>query len=121
MRLSTLIVLGITLTAALPACSLQREQIAWPPPRPLAQDLPAFHPPERPEEMEDVVPSFKEPGGALTLREAVALALLNNPELKTFSWAVRAREAAVLQAGFFPNPEKPPHPPSNQIFDWPPV
>lgn len=105
MRLSTRIVLGIPLTAALLACSPQREQMAWPPPRPLGQDLPAFHPPERPEEREEGVLSFKEPGGALTLREAVGLALLNNPELKAFSWAVRAREAGALQAGLFPNPE----------------
>jgi cobalt-zinc-cadmium efflux system outer membrane protein len=45
------------------------------------------------------------PDGAITLREALALSLHNNPRLAAFSWEVRAREAAVLQAGLLPNPE----------------
>lgn len=47
----------------------------------------------------------EEPTGVLTLRHALALALVNNPQLAAFSWEVRAREANVLQAGLFPNPE----------------
>ena len=41
----------------------------------------------------------------LTLRQALALALLQNPELAAFSWEVRAAEARTLQASLRPNPE----------------
>jgi len=43
--------------------------------------------------------------GELTLRQAVALALVGNPELAVFSGEVRAREAAIVQARLLPNPE----------------
>ena len=46
-----------------------------------------------------------EPEGPITLREALALALTNNPALAAFSWEVRAREAGTIQAGLLPNPE----------------
>jgi len=46
-----------------------------------------------------------EPTAALTLRTAIALALLKNPKLSVFEWGVRAEEALVLQAGIRPNPE----------------
>ena len=45
-----------------------------------------------------------EPAGVLVLPQALALALTRNPELAAFSWETRAREAATLQARFFPNP-----------------
>jgi cobalt-zinc-cadmium efflux system outer membrane protein len=38
------------------------------------------------------------------LRDAVAAALVQSPELAAFSAEVRAREAAALQAGLLPNP-----------------
>ena len=40
----------------------------------------------------------------LTLREAVTLALLHNPQLGAFAWDVRAAEALAIQAGITPNP-----------------
>ncbi len=46
-----------------------------------------------------------EPGEALTLRQAVALALEKSPELAVFSAEMRAAEARVVQAGLLPNPE----------------
>jgi len=46
-----------------------------------------------------------DPAKAVSLREALARALMNSPRLAAFSWEVRAREADVLQAGLFPNPE----------------
>ncbi|MGH8593798.1 MAG: TolC family protein [Gammaproteobacteria bacterium] len=46
-----------------------------------------------------------EPTGHLTLREVLALALKASPELAPFSREIRAREAAVLQARLFPNPD----------------
>lgn len=45
-----------------------------------------------------------EPNGVLTLRQALALILMANPELKAFSWERRAAEARELQAGLWPNP-----------------
>jgi cobalt-zinc-cadmium efflux system outer membrane protein len=41
----------------------------------------------------------------LTLPQALALALLQNPELASVAWEVRAGEARTLQAGLVPNPE----------------
>ena len=47
----------------------------------------------------------KEPRGAITLKKAVALALLNNPQLQAFSFEQRAREARALQSDLMPNPQ----------------
>jgi cobalt-zinc-cadmium efflux system outer membrane protein len=44
------------------------------------------------------------PQGGLTLRDALALALERSPELASFSWEIRAREARALQVGLLPNP-----------------
>lgn len=46
-----------------------------------------------------------EPNGILTLRQALALTAINNPELKVFSLETRAAQARQLQAGLWPNPE----------------
>ncbi|MCI0499292.1 MAG: TolC family protein [Planctomycetales bacterium] len=54
---------------------------------------------------EDEMAAVTEPNGILTLREALALTLVNNPELKVFSLETRAAEARALQAGLWPNPE----------------
>ncbi len=48
--------------------------------------------------------SAEEPTGDITLMQALAAALVRNPELAAFSQEIRAREAAVLQAGLRPNP-----------------
>ena len=47
----------------------------------------------------------EESAGPITLREAAALALTKNPELDSFSWEIRSREAKALQAGLLPNPD----------------
>jgi cobalt-zinc-cadmium efflux system outer membrane protein len=52
----------------------------------------------------DIV-NTSEPNGVLTLRQVLALTLMNNPELKAFSWETRAAEARELQAGLWPNPQ----------------
>ncbi len=52
-----------------------------------------------------VPPFYKEPTGKITLDDVLSLTLMNNPELATFSWELRAQDAAVFQAGLFPNPE----------------
>jgi cobalt-zinc-cadmium efflux system outer membrane protein len=62
---------------------------------PRAAPVPPGAPPGTPEE----------PAGDLTLRQALALALAQNPDLAAFSWGVRMAEAGQLQAGLLPNPE----------------
>lgn len=49
--------------------------------------------------------AVKESAGVLTLRDALALALTENPELAPFSWQERINEAQILQAGLRHNPE----------------
>jgi cobalt-zinc-cadmium efflux system outer membrane protein len=75
-----------------------------PEPRPLGQNVPAFQAPQEP----PAIPSYglqpEEPTGVLTLRQALALALLRNPELASAAWEVRAGEARTLQAGLCPTP-----------------
>lgn len=53
----------------------------------------------------DTVAAPVVPTGVLDLRQALALALTNNPELAASSWEVRVREAGRQQAGRIPNPE----------------
>ncbi len=102
MRFNSIIVLGIVLATGIAGCITQHKNIA-------AQDTPTFRPQARPEAMVETRPSFEESreeaSGEMTLKKAVALALRHNPELKSFSWAVRAREAGTLQSSLRPNPE----------------
>lgn len=53
----------------------------------------------------EAVPLLNEPTGTLTLRDALALTLTENPELAPFAWQARANEARILQAGLRLNPE----------------
>lgn len=46
-----------------------------------------------------------EPNGTVTLQSALAFALINNPQLRAFSWEIRAAEARRIQAALLPNPE----------------
>jgi len=46
-----------------------------------------------------------QPTGDLSLGQAIILTLRSNPELATFSWAIRSREIDLIEAGLFPNPE----------------
>ncbi|RPJ59935.1 MAG: TolC family protein, partial [Acidobacteria bacterium] len=46
-----------------------------------------------------------EPNGVLTLRDALALALLRNPDLGVFPYTLREADARLLQAGLRPNPQ----------------
>lgn len=99
MRLTTLVAGAGALWLVL-ACgyAFAAPEAAMPEPRPLGREIPTFQVTIEP-------PKFQAPAGELTLRQALALALLHNPELASFSWEVRAREAQALQAGLLPNPE----------------
>lgn len=50
-------------------------------------------------------PVAVEEAAPLVLEDALALALMHNPELQAFSWEARASEARALQARKLPNPE----------------
>jgi len=74
--------------------------------RSLGGDLPVFQAPDPPSEEIDVDRALSEqPTGAITLRQALSLALQRNPQLRSFAWDIRAKEALALQAGLLPNPE----------------
>lgn len=71
--------------------------------RPLGHELPVYQLPpgntSRPQPL-----TVENPTAAISLRDAVALALLQSPELATFAWETRARESRIVQAGKLPNP-----------------
>lgn len=72
---------------------------------PLGAELDTYTAPTEPPSDTVALPEAAEPTGVLTLRDAIAAALLRNPALAAFSWEVRSREARALQAGLRPNPE----------------
>jgi cobalt-zinc-cadmium efflux system outer membrane protein len=82
----------------------QENETILPQPQSLGQEFSTFQPPEKPVETIEI-PDIVEPNSVITLRDALALALMHNPELKAFSWDVRVSEARKLQAGLWPNPE----------------
>ncbi len=96
------LILGVVLLFGLVGCATDRLDTAFPWSRPLGSDLPASRPPAKQEKATQN--EIEEPAGTVTLRQALTLALMKNPELQAFSWEVRAREAATLQAGLLPNP-----------------
>lgn len=77
---------------------------AWPEPRPLRRNLEAFRPARTPND-HVAADSFEEPAGVLSLRDALAAALLKSPDLAATAYEVRAREAETLQAGLRSNPQ----------------
>jgi outer membrane protein, heavy metal efflux system len=86
----------------LAGCGSEPADRGWVPPRPLGSDLSAYKAPLLPTTQPAAV---TEPTGPLSLRQALALALMNNPELAGSSWEVRSAEARRLQANLPPNPE----------------
>lgn len=93
-------VAGCVLVASLvPACtSVALGQTVSP--RPLGSDLPVYSPNAGRQANRDL----ENPTGKLSLRDVLALALMQNADLSAFAWEVRAREARTLQAGRPPNP-----------------
>jgi outer membrane protein, heavy metal efflux system len=89
----------------LTSCANPYEGGLGPEPRPLGHNIPAFEASEGPPAVPSPGPQPQEPAGVLVLRQALALALLRNPELASTAWEVRAGEARTLQAGLLPNPE----------------
>ena len=96
------IIVSITLLIIIPPSSPAAEVA----PRPLGNDLPVYSPPEndQPETTASSQAGIELPE-AITLRQALALALMHNPELAASTWDVRSGEARIIQAALFPNPE----------------
>ena len=86
-------------------CMNTTTDTAWPERRPLGQKFSTFQPPQKPPATVQRTSEVAETNGVITLRQALGLALMHNPELRAFSWEVRASEARTLQASLLPNPE----------------
>jgi len=86
-------------------CMDSANDAVWLDPPPLGQEYSSFQSPEKLPETVSESYEIAEPNGIITLRQALALALMHNPELRAFSWETRASEARKLQASLWPNPE----------------
>ena len=105
----------VALAASLMACDPSPFTANWPAMRPLGRDFETYRPPteppplsSEPEASADTTPladQIEEPTGLLTLRQALALALMRNADLASFALEVRAAEARTLQASLLPNPQ----------------
>ncbi|MFQ5514870.1 MAG: TolC family protein [Myxococcota bacterium] len=102
---SAVLALGLLAGAALAGCASEPPRIEPPVPRLLGASLSAYSAPEAAGSAARRTQLPEEPKGAITLRDALAAALLGNPDLAAFSWEIRVREARALQAGLLPNPE----------------
>ena len=108
MRIPWSPILGIGIAAlALAGCGgfgASEPDKGWPEPRPLGRELPAVRAPAGPAAFDAPPVVVTEPSGVLALRQALALALLQSPELSAFSFEVRAAEARIVAAAAIPNP-----------------
>lgn len=95
---------GCAALALLGGCAAHSPEAKLPAPRPLGGTLPAYQAPRR-RAPTAPAPALPDVGGVLTLRTALARALLENPALAAEAWEVRAAEARAMQSGLFPNPE----------------
>lgn len=94
----------LTITTLFLSCGGYRTVANYPEPRPLGNDFETYQAAPQISKEDTSLLEVEEPTGAITLRQALSLALLRNPELAVFSWEVRAREARALQASLLPNP-----------------
>ncbi len=105
MRIRILSFLVLLFAFGVSGCVDSANDAVWPAPPPLGQEFSSFQSPEKPPETVSETYEIAEPNDIITLRQALALALMRNPELRAFSWATRASEARKLQASLWPNPE----------------
>lgn len=75
----------------------------WPQASPLGGEVESVRAPRNPQDAGR--PQIPAPTGTITLTEVLALSLAHNPALAGFAWEIRAREAQVIQASLWPNPE----------------
>ena len=88
-------------------CATDHADVRWPEPRPLGRELPTTGSEVAQDATDEARPltDVDEHRGPLTLRKAMALALLRSPTFQASSWEVRAADARRLQAGLRANPE----------------
>lgn len=91
--------------AGLPARAEGRGDGAAPPMRALDRDITASKGETAPETQSIQFKPQKGPAGILTLRRALELALIYNPDITASSHGVLAAEGIARQAGALPNPE----------------
>lgn len=94
----------LSLLLAVSACAGRRIPATTVLPRPLGRDVPVYQPSPGKTELPPGS-TFEHPADTVSLRAAVALALLHSPDLAAFAWETRAREARIVQAGRPPNPD----------------
>lgn len=93
---------GVLLVFGLTGCAHYSET-ALPESRSVGDNRSVLRPPDGAEATAQPI-EREEPTGTITLRDAFALALIHNPELRAFALEARAHEAATLQAQLYPNP-----------------
>lgn len=96
--------IGIIMLFTTSGCLTVQQDQAWVKPLPLGREIESY----KPSASDSSFPAdadVEKINDVLTLKEALKLALLKNPELQAFSLEVRAKEAAALQAGLHPNPQ----------------
>lgn len=101
-RIALMGILGL-----LTGCTAYRADTGLPAPRPLGIEYTTYEPSALSDDPSPAAesPLPVAPEGPIFLHDAMAMALIRNPELATFSWEIRAAEARHLQAGLLPNPE----------------
>ncbi len=102
---NNLLAVALALALAAAGCAGPGRGSGYPQPRPLGSNLEVYRALEKPGREYDAAALAAEPAGDITLRQALAAALLGNPGLAGYSWAVRAADARALQAKQIPNPE----------------
>jgi cobalt-zinc-cadmium efflux system outer membrane protein len=85
--------------------SFQSPDTSGHPEAPLGSQYVTFQPTDDARAGDDPATSYDNPTGVITLEQTLALGLLQNPDLASFSWEVRAAQARLIQEGLFPNPE----------------
>jgi cobalt-zinc-cadmium efflux system outer membrane protein len=105
MRTRRVTAIGILLALVLGGSGSSPAETSRPEPYQLGRDLASFRPTGHEGPPDSASNRIEEPDGAITLRQALTLALMGSPELAVFSWEARAKEAGALQAGLLPNPE----------------
>ncbi len=103
MKRVLILFMGIIALISMMSCSSSRKSANIPQTRPLAEKYTDAKQSIR--EKSEVDHSFVLNKDTLSMAEAIQLALLHNPELQSYSFEIRAREARTLQESFAPNPE----------------
>ncbi|MCU0599404.1 MAG: TolC family protein [Desulfobacterales bacterium] len=71
----------------------------------LGSQYQTFQPPGSASDAQDLETTQDNPTGVVTLNQSLSLGLMQNPELASFSWEVRAAQARLIQERLLPNPE----------------